>query len=198
MMGTNKVGETSRSLEDPSKTEDPKKKSIRQRDVLAAMLVGYIVGILLMMIIHFIIQNKCTENCTTSSVGSSNELQDTCFEGWIILAGEKTCFFQSYFDVNWTVVEPEAGTSEVDEYFQKIGTIQDINDDILVGTVFNNDRGFYQWIGGSGSNNILPGADNTVASPNATSSCVSDLQEAPTEWGLNLLAAKSNDTCFIL
>lgn len=70
-MGTNKVGETSHSLEDPSKTEDPKKKSIRQRDVLAAMLVGYIVGILLMMIIHFVIQNKCTENCTTSSVGRS-------------------------------------------------------------------------------------------------------------------------------
>ncbi|XP_071174013.1 uncharacterized protein [Mytilus edulis] len=196
MMGTNKVGETSHSLEDPSKTEDPKKKSIRQRDVLAAMLVGYIVGILLMMIIHFVIQNKCTENCTTSSVGR-NELQDTCFEGWIILAGEKTCFFHSFFNVNWTVVEPEAGTSEVDEYFQKIEQIQNINDDILIGTVFNNDRGFYQWIGGSGSNNVLPAADNNVASPNATNNCVSDLQEAPTEWGLNLLAAKSNDTCFI-
>lgn len=198
-MGTQKVGETSRSLEDPNKTNDPKKKNIRQRDVLAAMLVGYIVGIMLMMMIHFILQKKCA-NCTSGSTTSSlgNGLQDSCFEGWIILAGEKTCFFDSYFDVNWTVVEPEAGTNEVDKYFQNIRQIQDINDDILVGTVFNNDRGFYQWIGGSGSNNgALPAASNTVASPNATKICVSDLQEAPIEWGLNLLGAESNDTCFI-
>lgn len=63
-MATNKVGS---SLElGVEKQADYSKKKLKPKDVLIGLLAGYVVGILVMMIIHFLISKTCT-NCTPGS-----------------------------------------------------------------------------------------------------------------------------------
>lgn len=63
-MATNKVGS---SLElGVEKQADYSKKKLKPKDVLIGLLAGYVVGILVMMIIHFLISKTCT-NCTSGS-----------------------------------------------------------------------------------------------------------------------------------
>lgn len=71
---------------------------------------------------------------------------------------------------------------------------QDINDEILIGAVFKHDRGFYQWMGGKDSTSTVPTVSTIAPS---TNTCVTNLQDAPVGWGLNLQEATSEAQCFI-
>ena len=77
---------------------------------------------------------------------------------------------------------------------QQMFYFQGINDDILIGAVFKHDRGFYQWIGGKVSTSTVPTVSTIAPS---TNTCVTNLQDAPVGWGLNLQEATSEAQCFI-
>jgi hypothetical protein len=61
-MATNKVGS---SLElGVEKQGETSKKKLTPKDIIIGLIAGYAVGILVMMIIHFLISKTCA-NCTT-------------------------------------------------------------------------------------------------------------------------------------
>lgn len=63
-MATNKVGfSLELGVEKQGKTS---KKKLTPKDVIIGLLAGYAVGILVMMIIHFLI-SKTSANCTTGT-----------------------------------------------------------------------------------------------------------------------------------
>jgi hypothetical protein len=63
-MATNKVGS---SLElGVEKQGETSKKKLTPKDVIIGLIAGYAVGILVMMIIHFLISKTCV-NCTTGT-----------------------------------------------------------------------------------------------------------------------------------
>lgn len=69
-MATNKVGS---SVElGVEKQGDTIKKKLKSKDVIIGLFAGYVVGILVMMIIHFLISKTCT-NCTTGTGDGSGK-----------------------------------------------------------------------------------------------------------------------------